>query len=145
MNLHLLELTSSVGLDVESMDLQHRYLLRLIGRIVNALRDNNNETYLNSLFTELNEFARFHFRSEETIMKFLGYPGYLDHYQKHIELLERLALSEAELELEFSRNKVYELFDFLADWFTEHTSSVDKAFASYVKSHPHYLANPALF
>jgi len=137
--------SSAPDLGIPSQDYQHHYFFILVRRIVETLKDGHESDYLHNLFSELNQYARFHFRSEELMMKSLEFPGFDAHRIKHTDLLEELSIREGELAMDFSNEKIFELLDFLSHWFSEHTETVDKEFADYVLGHPLYKSKPNLF
>jgi hemerythrin-like metal-binding protein len=120
-------------LGVEDIDLQHHYFLNLINRIADEVKKSEDKQYIESLAAELNAYARFHFISEETMMLHAGYPDYEEHRQCHFELLEQLGIEQYNLIHDPSETEVDRIITFLLEWFVDHTTGVDKEFATYLK------------
>lgn len=142
---YLSTLSSAADFEIETIDYQHHYFFKLAGRILESLREGQDSGYLRELLSELNEFAKFHFRSEERLMKFVDYPDYENHRKEHMDLLQKLSINEGELSLEFTEEKIHQFFKFLTNWFKNHTETVDKKFVDYLVEHPTYQNSPNLF
>ena len=64
---------------VEDIDLQHHYFLNLINHIADAIREKKEHSYIEALVSELEAYAKFHFKSEERMMVESHYPDYETH------------------------------------------------------------------
>ena len=74
----------------EYVDLQHRYFLDLIMRIGRNFRETSDAEYKRKLILELQNYAEFHFISEENIASAIGLPEVNRHHQLHLKILEDL-------------------------------------------------------
>jgi hemerythrin-like metal-binding protein len=115
------------AIQVEEIDLQHRYFLRLVNRLAEDLPLARDEHYRRSLLNELARYAPFHFLSEENLMVKLGYPGLEQHRQRHFELLDKLSLR-------MSSGPTEELLEFLTDWLVHHAAREDRLIGEFVRS-----------
>jgi hemerythrin len=59
---------------IDDIDVQHHYFANLINPLGKHLLKPGDLDYKKSLVNELNAYARFHFTSEENLMKLEGYP-----------------------------------------------------------------------
>jgi len=76
------------------------------------------------------EYAKTHFKSEETLMKRFKYPDLKAHQNKHLGfyrrllgIIQRLDDDTYDLEIDFLR--------FLKDWFIDHILTEDKKYAAF--------------
>ena len=119
-------------LGIEDIDFQHHFFVNLINRLKDELLQANNPEYRQALISELNAYARFHFISEENMMRREGYPKLQEHRNSHIELIDQLSAKENLLFLRNSSKEVEGIIDFLANWFLNHTSHEDRLFTDFL-------------
>lgn len=117
---------------VGEIDLQHRYFANLINRLAEELTEDIDTEYQNALIDELNAYARFHFISEENLMRKANYPDLELHRQHHQQLISNLANMELELDMNASSDNILGIIDFLVKWFLNHTTIEDRHFADYL-------------
>ena len=116
---------------VAEIDFQHRYFLSLINRLRRELEGIDDPEYQQGLMSELMSYAKFHFISEENMMRRDGYPGLEQHHQHHQMLLEQLSTRVARLNITHSPQELHKLMRFLVDWFVHHTLNEDHQYAEY--------------
>lgn len=120
-------------LGVEDMDLQHHFFANLINRLAVELHDSDDPDYQTALVSELNAYARFHFLSEENIMRRHNYPALEQHKQHHRELLEQLSNYGGMFMLKRSEHLGDKVISFLSEWFLAHTLREDRQFAEFLQ------------
>ena len=128
----LLEWSSEFELGVEEIDLQHRYFLMLINRLHQALLGGENHAFQVSLLKELNAYAKFHFISEENMMRQAEYAHLAEHQRHHVALIDRLNGKESILAVRYSADDARLVIEFLVEWFKEHTAGEDLRFAEFL-------------
>jgi len=129
--IHALNLTQ-YQLNARELDQQHDYFEQLIERLSKTLIQSNASIHRETIMIELNSFARFHFISEENLMKLANFPDYKAHKAQHRELLGALEKFESKLDTSQSKASVDNAFTFLIDWFGEHTATMDKLFFDFL-------------
>ena len=112
------------NIGVEDIDLQHRYFFRLIDRLTNELKENDNKNYLFRLLEELKMYSKFHFLSEENTMGRLEFPDLPNHKAHHVDLLEKLNIQCGMFETGMAHSSA--MISFLQEWFKEHTMREDQ-------------------
>lgn len=118
---------SKFNTGIERIDFEHRIFLELVNSFKTALDRTHNREDLVRILTEIETYAVFHFTSEENCMYFTGYPDYKNHQILHFDLLEEFNLAKYE-KLDFSK-----FYDFIKDWFINHTIYEDMKFKEYIK------------
>ena len=116
---------------IAEVDQQHHYFMDLINRLSEELNEEGSigRKYI---IHELNSYVRFHFASEENMMRKARYPDLDTHIAHHHQLLDRLSGKEAQLEIINSKESAAEIIDFLTNWFLTHTNKEDRLFADYL-------------
>ena len=118
----------------EDIDLQHHYFFNLVVKISEAGGETVDPEYMKDLFSELYAYVRFHFRSEENIMKHAGFPGLEAHHRHHEELVQELHEKERQLWLDYSDEKLEETVAYLMNWFIQHTTGEDRRIAEFLNA-----------
>ena len=85
----MVELTPSFELDYRQIDDDHRRLVDLVNRIIEAMNADDFDACAR-LVPDFVGTARTHFRHEEALLKKLGYPEAEDHHDHHRQLDEKL-------------------------------------------------------
>lgn len=117
---------------IEDIDLQHHYFLNLVNYIIEALETKREKAYIEALISELNAYAKFHFKSEERMMVHSKYPDYETHKKHHLDLIERLSVEQYKLLNAMHSDEAAKVIDFLIHWFLDHTAGEDRLFANYL-------------
>lgn len=133
MTSHLGTWKACYELGVEDIDLQHHFFFNLINRLARELVQSENMQYRAELINELNAYAKFHFISEENMMRKLDYPHLAYHKNLHMELIEQLSTRGSMLLLPEGEGATDSIIAFLGEWFLQHTREVDRGFALYLR------------
>ncbi|WP_319585983.1 hemerythrin family protein [uncultured Desulfobulbus sp.] len=132
MSKHLGEWKECYELGIEDIDLQHHFFFNLINRLANELLQAKDVQFRMDLINELNAYAKFHFISEENMMRKYEYPDFLHHRNLHIELIGQLSTKENMLILVDENAEADAVILFLGEWFQDHTRNIDRKFADYL-------------
>lgn len=119
-------------LGVEDIDLQHHFFFNLVNRIASELLKTKNTQYRMDLINELNAYAKFHFTSEENIMRKVDYPGLSYHKNLHFDLIQLLSTKGNQLLLTEDNSDANDVVQFLGEWFLHHTREVDRKLVNYL-------------
>jgi len=106
------------------IDNQHKFFLGLINRIIDL---EENVEIIDDYLDELLLYTKFHFKSEENIMKLRKYPNWVEHRKIHHDLISEL--SDLMTLTKMNNDSPKQILDFLINWFVIHTTSEDKKIA----------------
>ncbi len=119
---------------VELIDSQHKELFGRFDSLVAACNQGKGRDEVMRLLQFLDDYIREHFAAEEQLQIKHNYPHYGEHKAQHISFvadvdrLKKQFLSEgATLPLVIQTNQA------LVNWLIQHISSVDLAFARFIK------------
>jgi len=118
-----------MSVEIESLDLQHRYFIGLINRIAEEL-DGPDKEYQARLIDELYKFTKMHFESEENYMYKIRYPHLDEHHQQHLQLLEKLHGKMGLYLTDMLDGE--EIIVYLSGWFGRHLAQADQQLAEFV-------------
>jgi hemerythrin len=117
---------------VQRIDFEHHIFLDLINNFNEArLQDENIET-LSNILEEIALYAKFHFRSEENMMRRIKYPKLTDHQKLHHELLDQLGAKMFGIQTQLYTPAQVE--SFLTSWFVNHVTHEDTKIAAFIKT-----------
>lgn len=128
----MLEWSDKYLIGIDRIDFEHETFFGLVSDFEKARVRNADKQTLLGILEEIALYAKFHFRSEENIMKSLNYPDLARHEQKHLQLIEDL--SNKILGITLNSITPEETQIFLVDWFLNHTANEDRKIADYQKS-----------
>lgn len=132
MDVQTMQWESKYELGIEDIDFQHHCFFNLIKRLDEELGRADHLDYQASLVNELNAYARFHFISEENLMRRAGFPELDAHRRHHRELIEQLSYRQLRLTTKQSGEECAEIVSFLKQWFFAHTGHEDRLFADFL-------------
>ena len=112
-------------INVAEIDEQHKQLLEHVNKLHAGVEAQIDKEDLRQLVLDLVEYTRFHFASEEKLMKQHGMENSKKHHKEHKLLLKYLghivdAISEGK------RPAFYSEYDVSNDWFLAHIMGFDK-------------------
>ncbi len=110
----------SIGVPV--IDSQHAWLMLLLNGISDAVKTGQPEEQIQGLLDELIAFTRYHFESEERLMRQYGYAETLIHQQAHRKLLEDLL----SIQRRFESASLMLTLQSLKDWLIAHVTGSDR-------------------
>jgi len=117
---------------VEAIDEQHQRLFDLINAIYDMMRLGRGNESIASALTELTEYTRFHFATEEKFMAETAFPGTEGHASEHVRLLDEIReLRHRVLDgsTVMTMNEMY----FLKDWLLTHFTGADKGLSKHLQ------------
>ena len=115
----------SVG--IEKIDHQHQHLFELINKLIERPVSSDDSGLVSEILTEMINYAREHFTTEETLMQQYGFPQIELHKKEHDYFIN----TTAELAIGFKDNKNTtgdEMVEFLKIWLTNHILKTDMKF-----------------
>jgi hemerythrin len=120
-------------LGIEEIDDQHMKLVGMINSLHEGMRSGKGREVTASVLQSLMEYALYHFRTEEDLMKRYDYQGLLEHRTEHLVFMDRVG----EMAKRHGGGEYLvslELNDFLKEWLSDHILSTDRKYAPYIRS-----------
>lgn len=123
--------TKALSVGIREIDDQHKMFIALLNNFNVAISKGKIEK-LNKLLSELLEFARIHFTTEENYFKKLKYPYANEHMIEHEKLILKSIRLKDQLEKK-GLSLAPELVEFLKEWLENHLKMHDQKYAKYFK------------
>jgi len=116
---------------VKAMDDQHGILMDTMNDLRLALVHGSGREQVSEHLSQLIEFTRLHFSSEERLLEQHGFPGIAEHRNAHQRLLGQI-----EEAAHRARNSddvhLQPLLSFLRDWYLEHIEEQDQKYGAWL-------------
>jgi hemerythrin-like metal-binding protein len=127
------DLISEVLVGEETIDAQHRKIVRLMAHVQTLALDE--EADLRRAVAALVEHVRTHFADEEKLMAQSGYPDLATHRAHHVNMLRDLMMVVASTggEAELSQEVAGTVRRFVEAWVIGHVRHADREFAGYYR------------
>jgi len=114
------------------IDGQHRKLFQLADRFHSAMAGGQGKVVLQQTLTELIDYTKHHFASEERLMQKSSYPEYRRHKAEHDALTSKVVQFRDEV----ATDRVVVTIDvlqFLKDWLVNHIGHMDKGIGDHIR------------
>jgi hemerythrin len=121
----------SVG--VEKIDRQHRHLFEIINKLIDHSGSSGDSALVSETLTEMLNYAKEHFTTEEELMQEYGYPEIESHKEQHIYFFK----TTAELSINALNKQsmvLREIVEFLKIWLTFHILKCDMKYKEFFKA-----------
>jgi hemerythrin-like metal-binding protein len=115
----------SFALGVPQVDRQHQRLFELLDQLDADIESNHATKAVRRLFHDLVSYSRYHFTTEESLMRARRWPGAEAHAALHREFIERLD-ADAPLLAEGGPDLAAEFRRFLSGWLVRHIAVADR-------------------
>lgn len=126
--------SSALETGIPEIDVQHKQLIDLANRVVQAVREKLGTLGVNEIIKELREYTVIHFREEEERMEAMRYPELGAHHIEHERLKHQVKMWQSEL-FHQERLTVDVVRDFLRGWLIDHILQADMAFKDWLGIH----------
>ncbi|MEW5772754.1 MAG: hemerythrin family protein [Thermodesulfobacteriota bacterium] len=115
---------------IEEIDWEHRRLLNIVNRLLDAMARGRGEAAVRPVFRDLVRHAEEHFAHEENYMRGMGYPKAEEHAAEHRRMAERLARFGAALDSEDPPGAM-DLSALLSGWLMDHVLTWDREYVAF--------------
>ena len=120
-------------LGINAIDEQHEKLVDMINRLYDAFMAGKAQEITNDILNEMEEYAHYHFKTEEDIFGKHKYPDTDAHLLLHKVFFEKTSLYKEE-HAAGKEDIHYKLLDYLKDWLLNHIQGADVKYVEYFKS-----------
>jgi hemerythrin-like metal-binding protein len=129
-----IEWTEELSVHVKLIDEQHKHFIGIINKLYKANENLTIKKDLPVLISELIEYAKVHFATEEKYFDLFNYEGGSEHKAQHHMMY--LKLEEFKNNLSGDLIKLTEiLMSFVEDWLVIHIEEYDKKYVECFTSH----------
>lgn len=127
------EWNDSLTVNINEIDTQHKYLIKLINSLNDAMGKGQGKDVLGKILTELIDYTVKHFSLEEKYMEKYKYTYSQSHKLEHEKLIKQVK----EFDEEFKSGKTLisvQVMSFLKDWLKNHIMQNDVKFGQFLNA-----------
>jgi hemerythrin len=125
--MEFIEWNDSLKTGIKIIDVQHRHIARLTNRLYDAMIEQNTEDIITTAIKELEEYAQYHFETEEVFMKKCEYAHSAKHILEHQGFAVQIQIFKLQLRT-FNQNSIHTLLNFLRNWLINHILGTDRLY-----------------
>ena len=129
----LIEWDEQYSVGVPLMDSQHQKWFHYINEFHEVVTDGSDHDEISELLDNLVIYSRYHFASEERLLKRVEFPELSQHEDDHARMTRRL-LSLQEMFLSGKLEAAEELLKTLSSWVDEHILADDREYGIFIGS-----------
>jgi hemerythrin len=129
----LINCNSLLSVGVEQFDAEHCQLVAITNQLHEAIKAGSGAQAVQTTLQQLSEFAVRHFQAEEQLLEQHGFPRLAEHQRAHQEILDKLSQFQIEYQ-DTVQPMQHSMMQFLLDWLTGHTKTVDKQYGPFLNS-----------
>lgn len=122
----------SVGVAV--IDAQHKRFIELLNELSLAISETRGEEVLDKVLDGLDQYAKYHFATEEKYFKEFKYEWAEEHIKEHRKFVEKLE----DMKSEYARDHLkmaIALMTFMVNWLTNHLETMDRKYVPCFSQH----------
>lgn len=122
--------------NIKTIDDQHKHFIGIVNRAYLFYEDKKNKKILGEILSDLLEYAKIHFSTEEGYFDDTDYPQASMHKNKHEKLIEKaISFSQRfKAEQDFSI-LVEDFLFFLKEWLDDHLIKIDHKYVPWLTEH----------
>lgn len=130
----LIEWDNSLSVQVAEIDGQHKQLIATINKLHAAMSTGDAAPILEQILSELSQYIKTHFATEEKYFKEFNYELSEEHIKEHKDFEQKIE----KFIQDFKSNKLsvpISLLNFLHRWFIDHLEREDQKYIKCFKEH----------
>lgn len=126
-----MEWKNNYSVHVEELDRQHQRLIQIINSLHDAMKIGAPKPALERILSDLVSYTRFHFQTEEQLMRAHRFPEYKEHLREHESLTSTVVRFDEDLRAGRVALSV-PLMQFLKSWLSGHILQSDSKYAPFM-------------
>jgi len=113
------------------MDTQHKKWIGYINELYDAVKEKRGEAEQAEILENVVIYTRYHFASEERLLKRIDYPSLDEHHQIHERMTQKAIAMQKEVNAG-QADRCLELIELLRTWLVDHILTEDKKYSEFV-------------
>ena len=117
---------------IDTIDKQHRGLIELLNELSQDFDENKARENLETTLEKLFDYTKYHFSTEEYIMRQANYPDYQKHKDEHDGFVKKVKEFLGNF-IDDKEDLTKDIVDFLSEWVKNHILKTDREYIPYLK------------
>jgi hemerythrin-like metal-binding protein len=134
----MLIFNDSLKVNIRRIDDQHKKLFDIFNQLAEAMKAKSGSEIIGNILDELQEYAKYHFTTEEELFNKHNYPDAPSHIREHKHYID----TTSKFIEDFKENKKIGLpvgvFNFMTQWINQHIKETDKKYSAFLNEKGEY-------
>lgn len=125
------------ALGISEIDEQHKKILTIINNLSEIFQDkkHHEQEVVNKIIQELDDYAVYHFQTEEKYFELFNYEDADAHIKIHNQYREKITEWRQRYEKDNDPKIFFDISEFLQNWWVWHINNTDRAYIPFMKEH----------
>ncbi|MGV8133743.1 MAG: bacteriohemerythrin [Mangrovibacterium sp.] len=125
--------SNSLSIGNVFVDNDHKKLFDICNELVDLVELNKDRKEFAKILSEMTDYARTHFKKEESYMKAFSYPEISEHIKSHHEYIRKVAMDNFHFMMSPDFPDPVEIIAFIKTWWSNHILYCDIKYENYKK------------
>lgn len=123
------------ALGISEIDEQHKKILAIINNLSEIFQEkkHHEQGVIDQIIQELNDYANYHFQTEEKYFNLFSYQDAEAHIKIHNQYREKISEWRQRYEKENDPKIFFDVSEFLKNWWVWHINNTDRAYVPLLK------------
>jgi len=122
-----------LSLGIKVIDDQHKMFVETMGGLATAIDEMKAHEVIDKVLKSLDEYAKYHFETEEGYFSQFGYAGAAEHIDAHNKFRRELR-GMMDVQGDYL-DRAAKLLDFMENWLVDHLDRMDKKYVECFREH----------
>ena len=127
-----IEWEEKYSVDIEAVDTHQKKMFTLFNELVDLKGTRTDPKDFTNKISEINDYAKLFFSTEEKILRKKGYPDFQDHTKAHRQFIKSSISLRREIADDIS-NLTDEVILELREWLIDHISNMDVLYVPFIR------------
>lgn len=131
-NIKKIEWEKKYSVDIGEVDNHQKKMFALFNELIDLKKGKNDAKEVTNKISEINDFAKLYFSTEEKVLKKKKYPDFQNHTKAHRQFIKSSIALRREIADDIE-NLTDEVIAELRDWLINHILTMDSLFVPFVR------------
>lgn len=131
-NIQKIEWEKKFSVDIEEIDMHQKKMFELFNQLIDMKKSNTDIKECINMITEINEYSKLYFSTEERHLKKKGYPDFQTHAKTHRQFAKLSITMRREL-AENEEALTFEAIEEMRNWLINHILTTDVLFIPFLR------------
>ena len=120
------------SVDIEEIDLHQKKMFELFNQLIDIKRSKNETKIYINMISEINDYSKLYFSTEEKYLKKEGYPDFSAHAKAHRQFIKSFISLRREISDDLE-NLSDEVIEELRNWLINHIVTFDSCYVPFLR------------
>jgi len=127
----LIEWDNAFSVGNQQIDEHHKKFFLIINSLYDSMKTGEREEVLLTVLREMKQYAEYHFKAEESLMKMYSFPDYSNHKAEHEEAIQKVNKFMVDYERREDKLAI-DVLNFLSNWLQNHILQTDRKYIPFI-------------